>query len=122
MKLYWKELLLAGTVLTSTQAKAETPIKIEIGKTYDGYSNEDLKRRVWQLERAVTQLQEQVFKLAMRGDGRIPTWTCYVQSFSKTFTASSATKAESLAQVLKQCGDASNAIHCRESEVKCDKE
>lgn len=127
MKIYWQKLLIAGFLLQALPGKADEPIRIEIGKNYDGYSNEELRRRVWQLERAVTQLQDQVFQLAIRGgEGSkvtpAATWTCFTQSFGKTFTASAATKANSLAQVLKKCGDATNAIHCKESEVKCDKE
>ena len=109
----------------SQRAQALEPIRIEIGKNYEGYSNDELRRRVWQLERAVAQLQDQVFQLAVRdGGGKaakpVDTWTCHIESFGKTHIASGNTKASALAQVLKKCGDATNAMHCSESNAKCD--
>ena len=106
------------------RAQAVVPIRIEVGKDYDGYSNEELRRRVWQLERAVSQLQDQVFQLAVRnGDSRASApaaqWTCTIQSFGKTLVATANTKSAALADALKRCSDATNAIHCRESDVKC---
>lgn len=97
------------------------PVKIEIGKSYEGYSNDELRRRVWQLEKAVMQLQNQVFQLSMnQGGGGM--WTCQMQSFAKTHVASGNTKAAALAQVLKKCGDATNPVHCKEADVKCENE
>jgi len=104
------------------QAKSVEPIRIEIGKNYDGYSNKELRRRVWQLEKAVAQLQDQVFQLAVKSSTGTGSWTCQIQSFGKTLVAAGQTKASALAQVLKKCSDATNAIHCNESDVKCDNE
>ncbi len=111
-------------LLCPLPSHAIEPIRIEVGKNYEGYSNEELRRRVWQLERAVAQLQDQVFQLAIRdgaghGSGN---WTCHIQSFGTTHVASGNTKASALAQVLKKCSDATNAVHCSESNVKCDDE
>lgn len=123
-----KSCFLAATLLLSTFAFAEEPIRIEVGRSYEKYSNEELRRRVWQLERAVEQLQRQVFELAVRPGAPSHTvmppvtaalWTCQMQSFGKTHVASGTTKASALAQVLKKCSDATNAIHCKESEVNC---
>ena len=111
-----------------SSAQAITPIRIEVGKDYEGYSNEELRRRVWQLERAVSQLQDQVFELAIR-DGstriNIPTtamWTCTIQSFGKTHVSTGMTKAAAQADALRKCSDATNAIHCHDSDVKCGNE
>jgi hypothetical protein len=101
--------------------------RIEAGKDYHDYSNEELRRRVWTLERAVSQLQDQVFQLALRNGGSAlgdsnansTTWTCRIESFGKTFVSSGKTKSIALALVLKKCADASNAIHCHEEDVKC---
>ena len=115
-------------------AQADEPYRIEVGTNYSKYSNEELRRRVWQLERAVAQLQNQVFELAIRnggngGNNMVPapvhsggSWTCQIQSFGKTHVAGGNTKASALAQVLKKCSDATNAIHCKEGDVKCDNE
>lgn len=109
----------------SINTHAEDIIRIEVGKNYDKYTNEELRRRVWNLEKAVAQLQDQVFQLAIRngGSGRVNNnWTCQIQSFGKTHVASGNTKASALAQVLKKCSDATNAIHCKDEDVKCDNE
>jgi hypothetical protein len=121
--------LLSVLLLLPVSAFAEEPVRLVPGKDYATYSNEELRRRVWQLERAVTQLQEQVFQLALRERSPGPghgsgggTWTCQIQSFGKTFVAAGLTKASALAQALKKCSDATNAIHCSEKDVKCDDE
>lgn len=104
---------------------ASEPIRIEIGKNYEGYSNAELRRRVWTLERAVSQLQDQIFQLAIRdgSSGRERAdWTCQMASFGKTLVASGGTRASALAQVLKKCSDASNAVHCKEADVTCGNE
>src|SRR5437899_1879852 len=117
-----KNIFLSLAVLFSVSGWAIDPIKIEIGKSYQGYSNEELRRRVWDLERAVAQLQSQVFQLAYRdGSGTIGSappmggnWSCHMESFGKTHVAAGNTKASALAQVLKKCSDATNAVHCHE--------
>jgi hypothetical protein len=112
-------------ILGASSATAIEPIRIEIGKSYQGYSNEELRRRVWQLERAVSQLQDQVFQIALRngsGSGGGGPWTCQIQSFGKTHVSSGSTRAAALAQVLKKCSDATNAVHCSESNANCDNE
>jgi hypothetical protein len=121
--------LLALTFISTISffSNAIEPIHIEIGANYESYSNEELRRRVWQLEKAVAQLQDQVFQLAMRNGTTTPTptnnnWTCQMQSFGKTHVASGNTRSSALAQVLKKCSDATNAVHCHESDVKCDNE
>ena len=118
----WLLLLLVFITIPS-YSKSREVFKIEVGSNYDSYSNKELRRRVWQLERAVEQLQEQVFQLAMDkngpGYGHTGLWTCHIQSFG-THTATGLTRAGALAEVLKKCGDASNPIHCKENDVKCD--
>ena len=118
-------LLFTAAFAVSPFAHAQESFHIEVGKNYEKYSDEELRRRVWQLEKAVAQLQDQVFQLALKngsqnsGSGN---WTCQIQSFGKTHIANGSTKASALAQVLKKCSDATNAIHCSEAQVKCDNE
>lgn len=53
-----KNLIVLFTLLVSVSvfSKAKGIIKIEIGGDYKDYSTSDLKRRIWNLERAVWQL------------------------------------------------------------------
>ncbi len=123
MKCLGVAVILSG--LFAFNVHAVEPIRIDIGKNYEKYSNEELRKRVFQLERAVAQLQDQVFQLAIRGNGAAAgsgNWNCHMESFGKTHIAAGNTKASALAQVLKKCGDATNAVHCNESDVKCDNE
>ena len=105
------------------QAAAIEPVRIEHAANYDHYTNDELRRRVWQLERAVAQLQDQVFQLAVREgnseSGSNP-WTCRMDAFGTTYVAAGNTRASALAQVIKKCSDGSNAIHCPDSNAKCD--
>lgn len=126
-------------LVLSVSAAAQTVnvYKVEPGTNYSRYSNSDLRRRVWELERAVAQLQAQVFQLAMQNQAGshyngqpvaapqiMPSkpWTCQIQAFGKTHVSTGETKAGALAQVLKICSDASHSVHCRESDVKCGNE
>lgn len=112
-------------IAPSSTVQAGEPIRIEIGQNYDRYSNEELRRRVYDLERAVAQLQAEVFHLSVRDRVSAPPqierkeWTCTIQSFGKTHSASAKTRAKALAQTLKKCSDATSSIHCEESDVKC---
>lgn len=96
--------------------------RIEVGRDYSKYSKQELRRRVWQLERAVSQLQDQVFQIALAKNqpvaAALTPWTCHIQSFG-TFTATELTKTAAKAKVLKACGDNSNPVHCSEKDVKC---
>jgi hypothetical protein len=116
-----------GFLVPSNFVSAAEPIRIEIGRNYERYSNDELRRRVYDLERAVAQLQDQVFHLSIRERGNptaparpAPEWTCSIQSFGKTHVATGNTRASAIAQVLKKCSDASSAIHCQDSDAKCD--
>jgi hypothetical protein len=118
-----KAFLTIMVLLLPFQVHAVEPIRIEFGQNYDGYTNDELRRRVWTLERAVAQLQAQVFQLAMNNSGPSPVnglWTCEMQSFGKTHTATAPTRISALSKVLKKCSEATNAVHCHESDVTCD--
>ena len=98
-------------------------VRVDFGPSYENYSNEELRKRVWTLERAVAQLQDQVFQLAVRKDDSVlprVQWTCQIQSFGKTFVSNASTRASASAQVIKKCSDATSAIHCADRDLKCD--
>lgn len=122
------KLLLFGLLtLIGFSAASKDVYKIEIGDNYERYSEKELRRRIWQLERAVAQLQQQVFQLAINNQNNNGNsvgmggalWTCQISAFTDTFVASGTTKASALAQVLKKCGDKSNPMHCPEDKAKC---
>jgi hypothetical protein len=120
--------LLAFIVGAAGPSLAQTTVfRVEAGRNYDRYSNSEMRRRIWELERAVAQLQERVFQLERTPVITQPViqpprhrWTCRMQSFGDTHVATAESRGAALAQVLKACGDATNPIHCKESAVKCE--
>ncbi len=91
------------------------------GKDYGKYSNDELRMRIWNLEKAVMQLQQKVFaiELAQSGSAGSGHWTCMTKSFGKTFTSTAPTKMKAMADVVADCSKATNAVHCDEDEVTC---
>lgn len=121
-------LMIAALFLCFPKAHAAGPdvIKIEVGSghSYESYSNDELRRRVFQLERAVQQLQMRVFDLEYAKPSQPETndWTCRMSSFGKTFVSTAKTKAKAMANVIEKCSSATNAVHCSESDVSCGNE
>ncbi len=117
-------LMMIAMLPMTAESRPRDVFKIEIGTNYEKYSKSELRRRVWELERAVYQLQEQVFHLAMDKNrpsyGGGQSWTCSIQSFGKTFTSTKPSKGAARAEVLKDCSNASNAMHCDREDVKCE--
>lgn len=106
-------------------ANAQEIFRIDVGKSYESYSESDLKRRVWELERAVAQLQSQVFQLAVNGVATQPQareWTCQISAFGKHFDETRPTKAAATAAVIKKCAAATHVMHCSDDQVKCGNE
>ncbi|CAN5643583.1 hypothetical protein BH10BDE1_BH10BDE1_11680 [soil metagenome] len=108
--------LIAG--FSGATANAQV-IRIEVGdKT--GSSKEELERRVWDLERAVRQLQNRIYDLESdRSRTAGKKTTCSLESFGKVFNATEDTEMAAKAKVLKACADATNSIHCDKSKVEC---
>jgi hypothetical protein len=102
-----------------TPAADAQVIRIEVGDK-KGSSKEEIERRVWDLERAVRQLQNRIYDL--ESDRSRPTakkTTCSLESFGKVFNATEDTEMAAKAKVMKACADATNAIHCDKSKVEC---
>lgn len=80
---------------------------------------QELKDRIWMLERAVAQLQNKVFALSKKQAPKTKPYTCYIKVFSKTFSATHASKMKAKVDVIKECTTKNSSIHCDEDEVKC---
>ena len=93
--------------------------RIELGKSSEHSSNEELRMRVWSLERAVAQLQDKVFQLS-NAAAQTPqkSWTCTTKNFGKTYTATKPSRGEAKGAVLQSCGK-DNSIGC-EDDLKCE--
>ncbi len=104
--------------LTFSSAEAQV-IRIEVGDKH-GSSKDELERRVWDLERAVRQLQNRIYDL--EADKSRPVArrsTCSLESFGKVFNATEDTEMLAKSVVMKKCADATNAMHCDKSKVEC---
>jgi len=96
-------------------------VRIHVGDDYQRYDNRELQRRVWELERAVSQLQERVYDLeatpVVVTPPPAPDWTCRVSAFGKTYVKTKASRGEAEALVLKACSDDTHEMHC--SNITC---
>lgn len=127
-------LLIAFPALFSfpLQLLASETTAIAPGKDYKKYSHEELQKRVWQLEKAVQELQEISKKQAEQTTAIIETakakekaastqWTCYIRTTS-FFVSTDPTKELATKNALEKCRTNGPAMHCKESYVKCEEE
>ena len=113
--------ILTVALLSSIAFADHKVFRIEHGRDYRGrdYSERELRRRVWELERAVAQLQERIYDLEVAPPAAPPVvepvvtpWTCTVTAFGKVYSATSNTQSQARATALTQCSNATNAMHC----------
>lgn len=104
----------------SVPANAEEIFRIEVGRDYNRYTQRDLQRRVWELERAVAQLQARVFELEisqMRKPSPTPepleTWICKVSALGVTYTGTGATKAVAEHKAMESCKAKADDFFCK---------
>ena len=97
-------------------ASAEEVIRIEVGKNYEKYSDSDLRRRVWELERAVYQLQTRIFELeSPKNRQGNDSWVCTISAMGNKFVGTGATKAVAIAKATESCkdGNKGDAFFCK---------
>jgi len=115
-----KKIFVLAAVVFSVGLGAEV-FRIEFETDYNSMSKKDLRRRVWNLERAVAQLQDRVFELSHKKSSTIivkrgkrsKKSTCYVSSFGDTFTSTKSTETAAKADVLAKCSKENHAMHCK---------
>ena len=114
-------ILLVLSLCWSGQASAESIFRIEMGRDYRGYSQEELQRRVWELERAVAQLQQRVFQLEVSKPAApaADSWLCSIEAMGTTYTGTGATKAVASSSAMDKCkaGRNGDGFFCKEA--KC---
>lgn len=112
--------------LPSSQVSAEEVFRIEVGRDYNSYSQRDLQRRVWELERAVAQLQSRVFELELsRATKPVPpatpapvdSWICKVTAMGVTYTGTGGSKAVAEHKAIETCKEKTDDFFCKEA--KC---
>lgn len=113
--------------LNIKSASAEDIFKIQYGERHSSYTNDELKRRVWDLERAVGQLQKKVFNLENsnsktdQNNTSVDTWLCTLTRFTKSYSATGASKAIAKFKVIEVCTKSSiSNSGCEEENVKCE--
>jgi hypothetical protein len=119
--------LLALLALASpTPSHAEQVFRIEVGHDYKNYSDSDLRRRVWELERAVEQLQMRVFQLEAKPTQVIApapatdSWICTVKAMGNTYTGTGGSKAVAKSKALEACkaGQNGDGFFCKNAECE----
>lgn len=116
-----KSIILWLTLLHVGSTLAGEVFRIEIGKDYQKYSNRELRERIWRLEKAVSQLQEKVFKLESQGHTGADSWICTINSLAGNFSATGGSKAVAKAKVQEKCNKKEpGSIFCRDDKTKCE--
>ncbi len=121
---FMKFLFILSCLFSTSVLSAREFIKIDIGQDYQKYSTSDLQKRVWELERAVDQLQEKVSRLERSGRNtshviiaapeKAPerpaeeTWLCTVNTVNSAYSGTGTTKAIASKNALENCKKARN--------------
>ncbi len=111
--------LISGAIfslfLIPYSVQAESIIRIEVGSSQDKYSNQELQKRVQDLERAVIQLQKRVFDLE---DNKpkpqsADTWICHAKAMGETFTGTGGSKAVASNNAIEACAKVKDRFFCK---------
>lgn len=113
-------------LLFTLPAYSEDLVKIEIGTDYKNYSTSELQRRVWELERAVNQLQVRMAVLETKQAqlASVPaasdSWICKVTAMGTDYIGTGATKAIATQTAVDKCkmGRGGDGFFCKDP--KCD--
>lgn len=121
----WKHLLkpfvVVALVVGSVATARDSVFRIYAGKDPNQYGQDEQRRRIWELERAVQQLQARVYQLEVAPPPPVveERWTCRVEAFGKVFAATRPTRGEATTQVIQECAQKHNAMFCAEEKVRC---
>jgi len=110
-----KNLILGLFILAPLSYGAAEVYRIESGHDYNRYSDRELRKRVWELERAVTQLQARVFQLeGTPQTAPVDNWACTVKAMGQSYVATGPNKAVASAKAQENCkiGQSGNSFHC----------
>lgn len=117
-----KALLVLISLVVVGPAFADDVFRIEVGKDYRGYSDSDLRRRVWELERAVGQLQARIYHLEAAPVKTVPDeWVCSIKAMGNNYTGTGPSKALATNKVMEECktGQKGDTFFCKDP--KCEK-
>ncbi len=107
---------------------AEEIFRIHVGKNQESSresskenSNSDLQRRVWELERAMFQLQQKVYHLdETKNEAKPDSWVCTFEAMGELYTGTGGSKAVATSKALEACKNAhkGDGFFCKS--VKCE--
>lgn len=105
-----------AVLVSTTSAKADQVFRIEFGKDPQRYSESDLKQRVWELERAVSQLQQKVFQIESGKSSTSDTWICTISTMGQIYEGTGGSKAVATSAVIKNCknGQDGDGFFCKD--------
>jgi len=113
--------VLAVSALFFLPAQGRNVFKIQPESVYKRHKGQDLERRIWDLERAVSQLQDQVFHLSKSGNTNRSknSHYCYVEAMGERYPGIGSTEAEAKKNAIVTCKTArKNSFFCKAP--KCD--
>lgn len=111
-----KNTILLFTLFSLSVGYSKSIIKIEIGQDYKNYSNKELRRRLWNLERAVWQLQQRVFHLEASDStpAKEESWICKVSAMGENFSELGTNKSIATHKVLEKCKGKIDSFFCKD--------
>lgn len=101
-----KIIIAIATLFVSASLSAEPVFRIEVGNQNQPSNQSDLQRRVWELERAVHQLQARVFQLEGQKPTAADSWICKVTAMGTTYSGTGGSKAVASDIAIKACTSA----------------
>lgn len=135
-----KYIILFFILFVSFNSAADSLFKIEVGQDYHKYSQSDLQRRVWELERAVSQLQQRIVDLERNEmnarnnnhgredyydrtnhhrNGLKDSWFCTIKAMGKIHTGTGITRAVASERAMNNCKDANRGDSFFCSSISC---
>ena len=99
------KVLLVLALTAALPTFADDVFRIEIGPDYRRDKDSDLKRRIWELERAVGQLQARVFQLEAKPVPVVEkdSWVCTIEAMGQTYTGTGTSRALATKAAMEAC-------------------
>lgn len=95
---------------------ADPLITIRPGIDPNNYNTNQMKQRIWRLERAVTQLQKRITQLEQDKSNQQASqasWLCTFKAMTDIYTGIGASKSVAKHNASVACQNGGNSFHCR---------
>ena len=119
--------LLMGTILFASTSASAQEVQLSDGRRtilidVGGGGSRDQEMRIRRLERAVRDLQDQVWHLSVQPPVKQDIWVCEATPFMDRYTSGKhALEYDAREDARRQCEARRSRMHCGDNEIKCKK-